>query len=379
MTDTPRFNGIRLPLADAGGTAFAVCSQGDAVTPPGEDRLDTTYAEYFCNDDDEQVTRERNPDDPRLGNLAGTPKPTSFKKNTSKKYRRRTFTERDELLLAFLARFKFSNSTQLAHLAGVQPKSTHKRLLGLREAGLVASHRDVFGVKLPWFITQRGLSLLATTKSFDPAAMRRVTAQDVETSQFGHFLAVNQVAIQLLIGWNPLRSEDEKECASIDQLVSEYQITSSWWSWRDGTESEHSQLDGRARNWKRDDFAAKGRTLALSERAGLLTVVPKLSQPGSVSTYHFPDLVLLQNDGSVAVEIETSIKTIGDYERIINTFLRDDHRTFDKLVWVCNSKSAAARVDQAAENLGLLDDSFCKVVPLMGWNGAPFSERAWRL
>lgn len=156
----------------------------------------------------------RNPNDPRLGNLAGSKLATSQKrKDNGKTYNRRTLGDSDATVLHFLAKVEVATSRQVAAvlvkkdstgkpLGGAVAQSTaHRRLLGLEEMGLVGSFHD-WGTSKLWFVRKRGLYVADSFDRLDAVDYKAVTTERVEAwgDKLGHKLAVGEVVATLLSG-----------------------------------------------------------------------------------------------------------------------------------------------------------------------------------
>lgn len=321
---------------------------------------------------------EFNPIDDRLGNLSGTPRATSFKKNWERRsnatYRRSKITDNDLRAMAFIAKFKFTNSRQVAAVLEVKENTAHRRLLGLQEVGLTASE-EVLGARQLWRVTGKGLSLLIADDQLEESDVTLVRSGDTETSQLGHYLAVNQIAVQLIGGhydWLGLDQFAGSGPSWMDEILTEYQVKSAWEAWKRTVATGSESVDFYHRKvWEsKPSKVLHPECWTLGREYG-----DKLA-----NQYHHPDLVFLPPDDrehGIAFEAEISKKSVSEYMKSLSNF-RTNSAGYRNVVWVCGSKVIAERVQQAAESVGL-PDGFMKLVPLRSLDGAIFTDKAWRL
>lgn len=307
-----------------------------------------------------------------------------------KKYSRKRITDKDMVLMEFLARFKFASAPQLAQLSltedgtPVAVKTAHRRLLGLKEAGYVKSG-DAIGSRTLWYLTKKGFDTVEAGDNFVSGDGRRINGGALETTQVGHYLATNQVAVQLLTGRQHF-FDLAAESVDLWHLMSEYQIDQAWSRWKQNTHARADapkSVEEKKNHWETAHYIAwrdaKEKQWTKAEHPELWTL-GRPHRDATYSGYHHPDLVWLPNGDerrAVALEVEVSVKDPASYQRILRNY-KLNTSGYEAVVWICNSRQIAKRLLAAQEAVGLSAD-FMKVVPLRTFDGQPFLDRAWKL
>lgn len=302
-------------------------------------------------------------------------------------------TEKDYMVLQFIALFKFVSERQIAKLLHVSEHSAYKRLNSLRKHGLTKGFKTL-GVKgSVWVLTETGMDL----SGFE---LPRGSEGSLTLSMVSHQFTINHVAANLWSGGaNVLREsafpqsnrvDGNGELALGERLVSELQIQSAFGKVRGSSKAEafvpqiKREMAGQFDNWRRAggvDFGPSPEFLKGNEY--MWTLFPPIANRLS---YHVPDLVVARPrsaDGkpqSIAVEVE--LKTKSDdtsYEKTLDAY-RMEENIYRKVVWVCRLRSTAEKLMRIAKKNGLVSQNRFVIVPIYLEDGSMFTGKdTWSL
>lgn len=302
-------------------------------------------------------------------------------------------TEKDYMVLQFIALFKFVSERQVGKLLQVGEHSAYKRLNSLRKHGLTKGFKTL-GVKgSVWVLTDTGMDL----SGFE---LPRGTEASLTLSMVSHQFTVNHVAAHLWSGGaNVLRENNFPQSNRLDfngksilgeSVVSELQIQSAFGKIRGSSKAEafvpqiKKEMASQFDRWKRSggvDFGPSPELLRGNEY--MWTLFPPISTRLS---YHVPDLVVARPrsaDGSpqsIAVEVE--LKTKADdssYERTLDAYRMDDS-IYKKVVWVCRLRGTAEKLMRIAKKNGLMAQKRFAIVPIYLESGKMFTGKdTWSL
>ncbi|GAA1326499.1 replication-relaxation family protein [Leucobacter albus] len=324
------------------------------------------------------------------------------KKHKNPTYKRKTFTDKDGVVLAFLAKMRVANTEQLSRLSYIDGTkrfvsiaTMNRRLLGLAEAGMIT--RIVYrGYESLWAVTKAGVAqaqlmgFLIRDNEVDPSYKR-----DHNLSELPHTLAISQIAAILL---SPMPFIKPLDCGSFDEIISEYEVRSAWSSVMNELDAEAKRED-RAKSsfvaWregmKRDvlERLQEGRTSwdeVLEEQPAFWTVA--LSQVGAehrfAKAHHHPDLVVNfehKRTGvaprSYAIEIERKPKTTIGYEAMLELWSQEfaaKMPVYSKVVYFTNNQKAISRLKVADKKYGLIEKEKLLILPLTNFDKTPYDD-----
>ncbi len=220
--------------------------------------------------------------------------------------RRVQLTERDALLLEFLAEHRFARPSHAARLLQVSARTATARLNRLEQAGYLERDRPYGGQPDHYQITRQGLAAIAS--DFGPPR--------ADLSAYEHDIGLAWVWLAARSGaFGPLR-----------ELISERRLRSH---------------DARARN--RESPAAP------VERLGVR--IPGEGRGGG-ERLHYPDLLLETATGHrVAIELELSDKGRKGLEKVISAYAGD--RRIDAVLYLVDDDRIFRNVQASARKFGL--------------------------
>lgn len=330
--------------------------------------------------------------DRKARRAAGEHLPGTKKHKT--KYRRRWITDKDIELLTFIARFKYSTSRQLGVVSNTNWRTVHKRLLGLEEINMVRRvERE--GVRLLWIVTQAGMNwALQSGIDATDADVRLMRPDDVSLTDLSHTLAVNQTAAWMMRGMPVQNNVPDvvKTPYGLDAFVSEYQVRSGWnmlLNDYDLTKMHRGAIGEN--NLRRVVEQVKRGEVSIDEfitdNPSLWTLAADNGGAKGLRQFKHPDLVLNRESlrtkkdskpKSVAIEVELTPKPISEVTRSLRMYERDRY-IYGHVLWVVNSNAMVKRLVKADKEVGLLKSRRMSIAPLIGNDGKPFGEQAWKL
>ncbi len=216
--------------------------------------------------------------------------------------RRVRLTDRDRIVLAFVAEHRVVVRAQLRALLGVGDSAARTRLHALANAGFIARERSPDGHDACYMIKSRGLAALGT----------KLPATRLDYRGFEHDVGVAWIWLAARRGlWGPAR-----------EVVSE-------------------------RRMRSHDRSEDGRDSPLAVRLGGVG-------PGGGQRLHYPDVLLVLRDGSrVAFELELSGKSRARRDRILSGYAADPR--LGAVVYLVDKPSVGRAIEATARQLGISD------------------------
>lgn len=302
-----------------------------------------------------------------------------------------SYDAKDMDVLRFLALFKYATSRNIMELLGVSKPAATTRLNKLSGRGLVSIEK-IHHIGNLYFLTEAGMILSGVD-------VKRTTKSSLNDMLFRHTFAVNHTAANLWSGGlNVLNLDDfpvnnrrdaSGNIVAGETLISELQIQSSLSRMR-GRDSADvyrprllSLVSDSFEKWENDPNRL--RIPSPENRKGnefMWALVPRAHY--SRGSYHVPDLVVVRprsKDGSpnsIAVEVELDNKNEKEYEKTLKSYL-DDERIYKKVVWVCNRKGTALKLEKVARSIGLAQRGRFGVYSILTQNGFFKGTEMWKL
>ena len=226
-----------------------------------------------------------------------------------------TLTERDLVLLSFLAEHRLALPTHAAVLLGVSVKTAGARLTRLDQGGFARGQDPVPGEPRWYRITRKGLATIGSG----------LPPPRIDLRTYRHDVGVAWV-------WLAARSGTFGPLA---EIIAERRLRSQDAGRASGSHSPgpHPSEPGR-------------------HPPGPLGVRLGGFGPRGGARLHYPDLVLRTADGRrIALELELSSKGRPRLETILSGYGADSR--FDGVVYLVESRSVAQAVERAARRLGI--------------------------
>lgn len=275
-------------------------------------------------------------------------------------------TERDIIMVKFLARYRYANALQLARLTDASPANIMTRLNKLEESGFVRK-QAVSARQYLWITTKAGNLLVDSI--FQP-----IKKGTISYATIAHTLGLSELGVELereaggkdILGAKVNGDVDEvpenrwkfgiwgheKGKTLGEMTVTEREIRQGQMRWR----GNRSTLELREVVDLAVDSAEAAPELEEGNE-GLFVVYGANGQDGE----HIPDLVVAREraeDGSVrhiAIELELTAKPLPSWKRILRWY-RDNGVMFDKVVYFTPKPSIANALRKADQDVGLGED-----------------------
>ncbi len=272
------------------------------------------------------------------------------------------FTDRDALILRFLARYRYAYVDQIARLVDSTPRNITARLRVLEKRGLIR-RESVTGNQYLW-TTRKAGNLLVD-----------IGFKEIKKGN------ISFVTIAHSIGLGNLGAEFEREAGGLD-LLGEGKGVENWVQpknrWRMGiwgnpegktfgemTVTEREIRQGQTR-WRGNRDTAEMRRMvdiAVANPNG-----PELEEGneglfvvyGMEGGEHIPDFVIARDRNSqggvenIAIELELTEKTNAEWRKIIRNY-RDNGHMFKKVYYFTHKKSIANALLKVIELEGMQD------------------------
>lgn len=344
------------------------------------------------------IGADRTPD----GASQPSPKTTAnHREPAATKYGRSVFTDKDRLGLWFLWKFPLATSKQLGIAWGIKKQSAHKRLLALKELGLVGSER-VMGMTQLWFLTKRGQDLLVFHGSKDDRVSRLYKLGSVNLSKLAHQLAVTQVAAQLVGGVSeiprmgtvpvptglelmpllipePYMNSTYATMASRFDKTEKRSVIDADQAWRDQQRVAQEVESGRLRV-----------SDALAQNPGQWTLTTDYTSRTYGMQNHPVDLAIdleahrtdLKQPVSIGIEVELTPKNEDDFGRITKTMISQRERgavpVFGRIIYVSHVPRIFKALEGIREKLGGVAHALLGAITLKDAEGKRYKGEAWR-
>lgn len=309
-----------------------------------------------------------------------------FKRGNSKKFSRKHFE-----MIDFLARFKYAKPTHMSYMFGERPNTTYKRLLDMREYGLVIDY-PILNTEPLWFLTKTGMAL----SGYD---YHHITNSTLSEMNMPHTFLINHLAGNL---WgNNLNVLDQKDFPAKNRynaqgekvfgenLISELAIQSSLSKIRRSEKSDvfvpiiRNMMEREFDRWEKKGGVEFGLSPEFSYGNEFMFALTPAKVIGTA--YHVPDMVVARErnkDGkpqSIAIEAERSqSKTPETYRRVLQAY-NLDKQMFKQVIWVVHKKQTANRLIKAEEGLGMLKSGKMRILPITTEDGIYTDPRLWQL
>ena len=289
----------------------------------------------------------------------------------------------------FLANFRLAKPSHVSYLFAERPDTSYRRLLGLRDMGLVVDV-PVMGTESVWFLTRAGLEL----SGYDYAPVR---SANINYPMLPHMFMVNYIAANVwgasldVLGEGdgfPAKNRLDGSGSRVfgDYVVSEFAVQSSFGRLRSGRSMSVWLPEVRGLVRREFDRWEGSGGVGLSPERVFGNEFMWVLFPSKVFgvNFHVPDLVVSRerladgSPGSVAVEFERGSKSVEAYRRTIELY-RDDKRLYGSHVWVVHSKGTANKLVRAAEGLGMLESGRMRIVPIVTKDGVFREPQLWLL
>ena len=332
--------------------------------------------------------------------------PAGQKKNQGM---RRDFNEKDFLVMKAMLKFRYLTAHMIAQLLGVTYQTANGRLVGLRNAGLVGSHR-FSNSSTVWFVKERGMKKMREQGVELPEKYTLMNEDRIGTEKYDHELAVNQVAIHLMVGSSGMTRWDES--LPLERLITEKELKKAFPNAQlSGDDFDLVIMNALIDEFKkqegidlRDDKAAVQRLKEAAEKAkievkdrlkkgtlkvtDITTEYPMLwipttrsGSPVPAKQFSSPDLVIDKEDlregatrRSIAIEVELTPKSPAEYEKIMETYRQND-MIFAGVGWFVKSEAIKKRIETAAEVVGFPSKRLA-ICLLKGKDGIAYANSA---
>jgi hypothetical protein len=226
-------------------------------------------------------------------------------------------TERDHVLLSFVAQHRLVLASHVGVLLGVSADAAAARLRALLRSGMVAGERFLHGQPRCWWITRRGLAVIDS-----PLPQPRV-----DLRAYRHDVG---------LAWVTLAAE-RGAFGELRDVVSE-----RWMRSRDGLATRASSFSAPA---------------PFGVRLGGVG-------PAGRERLHYPDLLLITPDArQIAVELELTSKERTRRERILAGYGGDPR--IDAVLYLVDRRAVSRALEASAARLGI---SPMVQVQRVGWS-----------
>lgn len=276
-------------------------------------------------------------------------------------------TERDILIIRFLARYRYAYNFQIARLCDTSPKAINIRLRKLAERGFIKK-KTVTGAQHIWLSTKAG-NLVADV---DLPAIKDGQLSWVTVA---HTLGLVNIGVELEIGgdnllkeveWPLYNKRDRKGNPVIgERVLTEKEIRQGQQKWRmnrttaemrDMVEAAVVDTGNAYVNEATGEISYPDAPELLEGNEGLYVVYGTLE--------HIPDMVIQRGrdaDGkpvNIAIELELNQKTTEDWKRILRTY-RDYGSMYDKVIYFTHKRSIYNLLNKInQEDIGLPPEKF---------------------
>ncbi len=220
---------------------------------------------------------------------------------------RALITERDHVLLSFVAQHRLVLASHIQVLLGVSADAARARLQALRAAGMLAGERFFHGQPRCWWITRKGLAVIDS----------QLPPPRTDLRSYRHDVG---------LAWLSLAAE-RGAFGQLREVISERTMRS-----RDGARAQSSVHDGR----REEPFGVRLGGVGPAGRERL----------------HYPDLLLITSGGRrIGVELELTTKERARRERILSGYGADSR--IDAVLYLADNSAVARAVEASAARLAI--------------------------
>lgn len=306
---------------------------------------------------------------------AGVLLPGHKKRTKNKVYRRARLTEKDYLVLEFLAKGRYASNAQVAQLLGIS--NATKRLRGLREWQYLVSSATFFeGSKYLWTVGKNGLKMLHNGGVIDEMEGIAQPTDKISIVNVQHTLAINQVVLMGLAGQLPRVGPLE-----LSEVMSELAIERGFQRTVEGRSAAQVPIARAALREARRGVEQE--KYGWSDLATVCPLVWTTIDRRDQGKTHRPDLVINREymrtsstPVSIAIEVELTGKHPKELEHIMEAYRQDNQYRY--VLYVLQSEALGQKIKKAAKDVGLSGDKL-KFVRLAGRDGQPFKGKGWKL
>lgn len=267
--------------------------------------------------------------------------------------------DRDIDIIEFLTRYKFALDTQVARRVGTSRKASWIRLSKLEKAKLVR-RVDITRGQTVWLATQRGVDLVLP-------GWKATRAENVSLVTMAHELGLANIGLELEIGGEDVLKEGEgwpfvnRENYHGEMVVGEHVVTTreirvgeARWDKDASRDEKKAYAENALSSYSGNGFTAE----TLPGNEGFFVMYSDEYRD------HVPDMVVARErdaetgePNSVAIELELSPKTVGEWERILLNYKSSS--LFKKVVYFTHKQGIALGLKRVNdERVGLTEDEF---------------------
>ncbi len=276
-------------------------------------------------------------------------------------------TERDILIIRFLARYRYAYAFQIARLVDASVKSVNPRLRKLAERGFIRK-QTVTGNQHIWLSTKAG----NLVTDIDLPAIKEGTLSYVTVA---HTLGLVNIGVELEIGGDNLLKEDiwptynrfnvRGERVIGERIISEKEIRQGQQKWR------MNRTTAEMREVVQDAIKNPGDLRSNSVTGEMEYLDAPEVIEGNEGLYviygqveHIPDMVVSRGrdlDGkpvNIAIELELNPKSVDDWRRILRTY-RDFGDMYSKVIYYTHKRTIFNLLNKInKEDIGLPPERF---------------------
>lgn len=283
------------------------------------------------------------------------PEPKNFKREktasqfTSTRAHRLKLTERDLLMLDFLARYRYGIREQLCILTDSSDAAVKVRLLKLGHAGFVRKE-NVFNGRGVWTPTNLGMQVVDQD-------FKVLNAGQISMVTMSHTLGLGNLGVEIESGnaaeLMGMHIEGTRVITEREVRSSADRIKNSREAYKEDNNWAVNEDEGII--FEDPDYNPDGRSPELVPgNEGLFVISDEMD--------HIPDMVIpLMRDAdgfprSIGIELELSPKSHNAWKRILTSYR--ESMIFGKVVYFTHRRNIAASLKSIAKRLGLNEEQF---------------------
>jgi len=266
--------------------------------------------------------------------LNGEYVPGHKKRDPNKVYHRSVLTEKDLLLLHFLAKFDYATTKTLSVLLDIG--DCGKRLRGLREWGYLTNPTNTLNITI-WMLTSKAINELHDREviEFKP----KLHSKEISLVPFAHTLGIASTAAILLSKDNPYMKATG-DAITLENLVGERELLKAMAAY--GTKFEGKSTPEQNLSLAREVKAKGDKTLV-----SIFSPLPDMS------LFHRPDLaVILPNNEVIAIEVELTRKSKQDTDNILKSYSKNYFGRIKRVLYVCREDATKNSIIRAKKRVG---------------------------
>lgn len=245
-------------------------------------------------------------------------------------YKRAQMTEKDLLVLTFLAKFDYATTRTLSVVTGVGDAG--KRLRGLREWGFLNNPENTMNHTI-WTISHKAAGELKRRKLIDFTP--KVFTKNIPLVPFAHTLGISHTAALLLSGDKNPYIEETGKITQLNRLVGERELMKAM-------ETHFSTLAGG--QIQPQDRQKTARTLKANNDQTAATLYSPLA---TFEGFHRPDIVITYGGKAIAVEVELTTKSKNETDAILESYKRNYFGRIVRTIYICKDDRVGASIGRA--------------------------------